>query len=127
MLKYVLFTLSILLATFSCTSEEENIFSDIDGSYTGQFERNGYVSGVTLNFISGEYNGTSVEEKFPAIGLGSYSVNNGVIHVSDELPWTAEFDWTLIFNEEWNYTLIDNVLTLTKSNGDKYTLNKVLQ
>lgn len=126
MLKYILFTLSILLATFSCTSEEEIIYSDIDGSYTGQFERNGNVSGVTLNFVSGEYNGTSVAKNYPAIGSGSYSVDGSVIHITDESFWTAEFDWTLILNEDWNYTLINNVLTMTKSNGDKYILNKVL-
>ena len=38
--------------------------------------------------------------------------------------WTADFDWTLILWGDWTYTFNGNLLIMTKSNGDKYTLTK---
>lgn len=37
-------------------------------------------------------------------------------------PWTAEFDWSLILSDTWDFSSKNDVLTLTNSIGDKYTL-----
>ena len=118
----LLIVFALLLLT-NC-NESENSESAISGEYIGTFERNGNASNVELNFTNGSYSGKSEIEKFPAICDGNYSISNNSIEFENECVWTAEFDWTLILGENWNYTLQNNILIMTKSNGDKYTLTK---
>ena len=110
--------------TLACNNDDENPQSEINGEYVGIFERNGNTSNVELNINNGIYSGESDIVKFPAICNGNYSVSSNLIMFQNECIWTAEFDWTLILSDEWNYDLNGNTLILTKSNGDKYTLTK---
>jgi hypothetical protein len=105
-------------------NDDENAQSEISGAYIGIFERNGNTSNIELNFMNGIYSGESEIEKFPAICNGNYSISNNTIEFENVCVWTAEFDWTLILGENWNYTKENNILIMTKSNGDKYTLTK---
>ncbi len=70
------------------------------------------------------FSGESETVKFPEICNGNYTVSDDSIQFQNECVWTADFDWTIILKEEWNYNLNGNTLILTKSNGDKYTLTK---
>ncbi|BFP41705.1 hypothetical protein FGF1_25500 [Flavobacteriaceae bacterium GF1] len=114
----------MVFIVLACKNDDDTIEPDIDGAYTGIFERNGNTSNVTLNLNDGMYSGESDTEVFPAICSGNYSISNDSITFTDECFWTADFDWTLILNEEWNYSLNGSTLILTKNNGDKYTLTK---
>lgn len=116
----------ILILTTGCDRDpiETDSVSDIRGEYTGTFERNGEISNVELQFNNRQFTGTSEIQKFPAICKGKFSISGNRFVFSNECPWTAEFDWTLILNGEWIYQLTGDTLILTASNGDKYTLIK---
>ena len=120
----ILLLIGIMFMTLACNNDDENPQSEINGEYVGIFERNGNTSNVELNINNGIYSGESDIVKFPAICNGNYSVSSNLIMFQNECIWTAEFDWTLILSDEWNYDLNGNTLILTKSNGDKYTLTK---
>ena len=116
--------LTVLIIIFGCNKDNANIESNIDGQYIGTFERNGNTSNVKLDLINGEYSGESEIVKFPAICNGSYIISSDLIKFENQCAWTAEFDWSLILSESWNYTFENNILTMVKSNGDKYILIK---
>ena len=120
----LLIVLGIVLIMRCNKNDDENSQSEINGEYIGFFERNGNTSNIELNFTNGIYSGQSETEKFPAICNGNYSISNNSIEFENVCVWTAEFDWTLILDENWNYTIENNILIMTKSNGDKYTLTK---
>ena len=75
-------------------------------------------------FMSKKRQRSPWKEKFPAICNGNYLISSNTIEFENVCVWTAEFDWTLILGENWNYTKENNILIMTKSNGDKYTLTK---
>lgn len=112
-----------LITILACNNDDDNT-EILDGEYSGIFERNGVISNVELSFDEGIFVGESEMVKYPAICHGSYTTTNNIIEFQNECVWTAEFDWTLILNDEWNYTLNGNTLTLIKLNGDKYELSK---
>jgi hypothetical protein len=120
----LILVLGIILIMSCNQNDDENPQPEINGEYIGIFERNGNTSNVELNFTNGIYSGESETEKFSAICNGNYSISNYSIEFENVCPWTAEFDWTLILSENWNYTFENNTLIMTKSNGDKYTLTK---
>ncbi len=120
----LLIVLGFVLITSCNKNDDENYQTEVNGEYIGVFERNGNTSNVELNFTNGRYSGESEVEKFPAICNGDYSMSNNSIEFKNDCVWTAEFDWGLILEGPWKYTIEDNILILTKSNGDKYTLNK---
>tara|TARA_B110000116_G_scaffold266126_1_gene276374 strand:- start:855 stop:1241 length:387 start_codon:yes stop_codon:yes gene_type:complete len=120
----LLIVLGLVLMMRCNKNDVENAQSEISGAYIGIFERNGNTSNIELNFMNGIYSGESEIEKFPAICNGNYSISNNTIEFENVCLWTADFDWTLILGENWNYTKENNILIMTKSNGDKYTLTK---
>ncbi len=118
--------ITLILASITilaCNNDDDNT-EILDGEYSGIFERNGMISNVELSFDEGIFVGESEMIKYPAICHGGYTTTNNIIEFQNECVWTAEFDWTLILNDEWNYTLNGNTLTLIKLNGDKYELSK---
>jgi len=121
----VFFLIIIVLSIISCNKNNENIESSINGNYTGIFEREGNTSDVELIFNNGTWSGQSETVKFPALCNGTYLISGSGITFVNACPWTAEFDWSLILSDEWNYRLNGNILILTKINGDKYTLTKL--
>lgn len=119
---FLLFILAITI--FGCEKNDDTTETNVDGNYIGFFERAGNTSDVELSINNGTWTGESETEKFPALCNGNYTISGNVITFGNTCPWTAEFDWTLILSDEWNYNLNGNTLVLTKANGDKYTLTK---
>lgn len=119
-----LILIGILFLTFACSTNDEKSQTVINGDYIGVFERNGNISEVKLSFNDGTYTGESKTFQFPAVCNGNYSVSSNSIQFQNDCFWTADFDWTLILNEEWSFEANGNTLILTKANGDKYTLTK---
>ena len=113
-----------IVTLFTSCNDDDNTQPELNGEYIGVYERNGNTSNVELNFENGNFYGESNTHLFPAICNGNYSISNTIILFENECIWTAQFDWTLILNQNWDYTLQNNILILTKSNGDKYTLTK---
>lgn len=120
----ILILICFLGVLISCNKKNDNIKLNINGNYSGTFERNGANSKVELTFNNGTYEGQSEFEKFPAICRGNYTSSGNKISFNNGCPWTAEFDWTLILSGDWKADLKNNILTMTNSIGDKYTLKK---
>ena len=53
---------------------------------------------------------------------GAYTVSANTISFENECGFLANFDHTLILSDSWSYSYNNNVLILTKANGDEYTL-----
>lgn len=121
-----LILLTSILIFIGCNSNEPNgtLTQNISGNYIGVFERNGLSSNVQLNLNNGTFIGTSSIPRFPALCNGTYFTFNDIITFENNCTWTADFDWTLILSGEWNFNNSSNILILTKSNGDKYTLTR---
>lgn len=120
----IIFLLTLVITIFGCNKDDVNVETSIEGNYIGVFERDGNTSNVELTFNNGTWTGESEAEKFPALCNGTYSTSADSIAIENACVWTADFDWTLILNDDWSYNLNGNTLVLTKSNGDKYTLTK---
>ncbi|MCX2745470.1 hypothetical protein OO013_16440 [Mangrovivirga sp. M17] len=114
--------IGLFITLYGCNDDETQL--KIEGEYTGTFERNGNTSGVELSLQNGTFSGQSETVKFPAICSGTYMVTNSAITFTNECPWTAEFDWSLILNGEWDYEYDNGTLIMTNSTGDKYILEK---
>lgn len=117
-------TLLLLFVGCSRNQAEVTIPQNTSGNYVGIFERNGTSSNVQLNLNNGTFNGQSTTQKFPALCNGTYLIVGNVITFDSKCAWTADFDWTLILNGDWNYIMNGKILTLTKLNGDKYILTQ---
>ena len=92
----------------------------LTGTYTGTFYRsNADTVTVSIEFFdNGTYSGQSNREKYPAICHGTYSWTGDIISFDDECAWTADFDWTLILDGDFNIRQdSNNQLTLTRSSG----------
>ncbi|CDF79487.1 conserved hypothetical protein [Formosa agariphila KMM 3901] len=118
-----LLLIGLLVTAFACHTDDD-MLSDLEGTYVGIFEREGITSQVELDFDNGTYIGESDTDRFPAICHGTYNIANNSLHFENLCYWTADFDWTLILYNNWTFTLEDNVLILTNSIGDTYTLTK---
>lgn len=127
MKSYLIIFLLSLTSLISCNNDELTDYN-IEGNYSGIFKRGNNTSNVALqlanNEFSGGVSGTEGFYKFPAICKGTYTIENKEIIFKNTCIWTAEFDWTLILSGNWSYTYKNNRLTLKKSNGDIYILNK---
>ena len=101
-------------------------YGDLEGVYTGTFTLRycsdvpewwywNYTSGeTTLELKNGKFTCTGNPNRIPAGGSGNYSINNNKIIFEDVNYWTANFDWNLILNGEYDYTFDGNNLKFSK-------------
>lgn len=109
-----------ILVIFGC--DKVTVPRDIAGQYIGTFQRGDNRSHVELTLKGSNFFGESDMVKFPAICNGSYSISERTIKFENQCPWTAEFDWSLILSDTWDFSIDNNTLILTNSIGDVYTL-----
>lgn len=122
----------LVLSCIGCKKDKDSGGSFADGTYIGTFQRIGSkIVDVTLNLNNGGYNGVhqnNIYERYPVIGLGTYSVSGGKISFLDSLAYTADFDWTIILSGDYEYSVNGENLTITRkyNNGvkDIYKLRK---
>ncbi len=119
----ILILLIGMISIFSCNNDDDEQ-GTIDGQYAGTFQRGGNSSNVELTLVSENFSGESDTVKFPAICNGNYSISDRTIKFENQCPWTAEFDWSLILSDTWDFSFKNDILTLTNSIGDKYILEK---
>ncbi len=94
-----------------------------DEAYTGTFQRQqssgqSTPSNVSITFAAGKFSGQSDRANYPAICNGSYSVSGAKLNVANACMFTANFDWSLIFGGEYNYTLNEKSLKIWRTNND---------
>ncbi len=115
----LLFFCIVFLTALSCSKSNK---TNVNGTYIGVFERNGVTSNVELTLTNGQFSGQSDQDSYPAICSGAYTVSANTISFENECGFLANFDHTLILSDSWSYSYNNNVLILTKANGDEYTL-----
>lgn len=131
-----LITLCIALATFilaGCDKTED--VPSFAAHYKGYFVRtsgssleNPVVSNVTIDFTENKFYGTTAIKNYPAICNGSFSISQSKIKIVNNCMFTADFDWTFIFNGEYNYELSGDHLRIWRdypdASQDLYDLRK---
>ena len=130
-MKQIIFSL-LLLVTFASCNKNSSGSDELEGTYKGTFQRQilgaGEVSHVTITFQDGKYEGESDKPMYPALCKGNYSINKGKGIFENKCYWTANFDWTLILNGDYQVTRNGNQLLIVKQYGneskDIYTLVK---
>lgn len=126
------FILLMAAAVSSCKKNDNTQVLKLNGTYAGTFQRKvsgtGVVSNVSLSFNEAAWNGQSSIVKYPALNYGSFIINGSKINFKNESAWTAEFDWSLILNGDYDIAVSGNKITISKSYAtgmmDVYTLTK---
>lgn len=124
----------VSFAINSCSSDDEPSTPNLTGTYSGTFRveyQNGesFSNPVEVSFMSeNKYNSSGNDKYIPAGGSGTYEVNESIIEFKDINYWTANFDWNLILNGEYEYSLTGDQLTLSAHKNEMglyiYELNK---
>lgn len=121
-LHYVLLSF-LALITASC-DENSSPSVSLDGNYSGYFyyippgETNVVKAPTPLSIkLDGtQFSVSKIFSKFPAGGSGTFSVlNNKEVDFKDENFWTADFDWNLILNGRYSYSIDKDSLILTRT------------
>jgi hypothetical protein len=103
--KFILATLTIMALLISCKKDNLKIE---EGTYTGKFTvtyNTGIETGITtIELRNSTYTCTGNSDRIPAGGSGTYSIDNKIITFNDENMRTADFDWNLILNGQYDYT-----------------------
>lgn len=103
-----------------------------DGIYTGTFTviySNGtQTNPVTVELKNRTYTSSSNANRIPAGGSGTFQINKNRMIFSDEKMWTADFDWNLILNGEYEAVFDGKKLTLSANKNNvgnyRYELEK---
>lgn len=132
--KVIVIAIALVTINACNKSDDNNADDNLQGTYYGTFTVE-YLNGdsfskpVTVIF-SGEnnYHSSGDNERIPAGGSGTYEKNTTKINFSDINIWTADFDWNLILNEEYDYSINGNQLIISANKNDvgfyKYELEK---
>ncbi len=110
-----------LLAMQGCSKNVVTPSSSLEGTYTGKFYHyNGAVvpvEKITVRFEADRYRSAAGSNRQPAGGSGNYILDteNGVLKFEDKNVWTTEFDWNLILNGTYKYSLKGDSLILAKT------------
>ena len=131
-MRSLLTVLIISVLFIGCTKNYQN---KIEGRYQGTFHRyidpvsNPATSTVQLHFSEEDFTGVSSTPKYPAIGSGKYSATANKLNIENQSFYTADFDWSLIFDGEFNYKFEGNKLEIWKGYAggmkDVYLLERV--
>lgn len=115
-----IFPIAILL--MGCNKGNINIK---DGTYKGTFTAT-YKSGTktgqtTLEVKNGRFKCFGNPNRIPAGGSGSCYSDNNKITFNDENYWTADFDWNLILNGQYEYSFNGKILKMSADKtGDRH-------
>ncbi len=105
----------------------------LSGTYAGTFHRIGDTSSpsqIQISFYEDSFSGTSDRTFFPAICNGTYRVFGDSIAVRNLCVFPADFDWTLIFNRNYAFSMQGDSIYFSRNDGgfaylqDVYALKK---
>ena len=105
--------------------------TNIDGSYQGVFELTNtnpvvdfvpLTGEVTVTFEGLNYSSTGNANYVPASSGGKYFIKKDVMTFTDTMMHTANFDWNMLLNGSYAYSITGDNITLTRTVGyNKYT------
>ena len=127
----------LIIPIISCDSLHDEIDKIPDGVYTGTFQRQlafggGDAANVTIIFSSNTWSGQSDKQNYPALCHGTFKIEKGKIFITNLCVFTADFNWSLIFSGEYDFSLKDDSLEIFHNSigptsdawNDKYDLVK---
>ncbi|SNZ00850.1 hypothetical protein [Flagellimonas pacifica] len=129
----VIFSILVVAFFINCSKSENDSPTTLEGEYEGVFtvkygNDETLSNPVQVSLINGQFSSSTGANRLPAGGNGKYKVQNTTIEFNDENVWTADFDWNLILNGEYNYSLTENKLIISAHKNDvgfyKYELKK---
>lgn len=117
---------SFLFIASACSKDDndQNPSFRLKGIYTGTFKRYNIAedktAAVSLNFTKAGWTGNSSLTTYPALGGGSYKMedNNAALVFKNKTTWTANFDWTYILDGIYLLHKNGDSLVFTKSYGN---------
>jgi len=121
-MKFHIFLLGISLLSFtlfSCEDGEDIPLSKLEGTYSGTFQRTvgneaGQIAQVTISFENNTWQGQSDTPKYPALCNGTYELKGQIINFQNHCMFTADFDWSLILNGDFEIKQTTQAITFTK-------------
>jgi hypothetical protein len=100
-----------------------------NGIYNGRFVvESGTISNegiFQLEILDNTFHCTGNENRMPAGGSGTFSMQKNEIIFHDENMWTADFDWNLILNGGYSAALKGDTLILVKEQGATKYIYKI--
>ncbi|SRX56133.1 hypothetical protein [Aequorivita sp. CIP111184] len=132
--KVIVIAIAVLAFNACNKSDDTTANENLQGTYSGMFTVE-YLNGdsfsrpVTVIFNeNNKYQSSGNADRIPAGGSGTYEKGTTKINFSDINIWTADFDWNLILNEEYDYSINGNQLVLSANKNNigfyKYELVK---
>lgn len=127
--------MGLLVFVLMVTACEKNTTADskaekLNGRYTGTFNRSGMDTVEVILYFDEDntFKGTGGRLNYPALCNGSYEQSGNNLTVNNGCTWTANFDWTLIFDGNFtiNFTS-ENSVRIWRTNGvitDEYLLSR---
>ena len=84
----------------------------------------GIIGNTEIELKTNTFKCSGNNNRIPAGGTGKYKIKNDKITFNDENGWTADFDWNLILNGEYDYNSKGKTLKIWKINTiGTYTYN----
>lgn len=111
----------LLVATLTGCDETE--IAKLKGSYSGTFTYHSpeapKTGPVTVTFDGTSYSSTRNPDYIPAGGSGTFEFREkNTVKFEDQNMWTANFDWNLILNGEYDYEVKGDSLIITRSRNE---------
>lgn len=125
MRKFYIVSLLVLIISFftGCTKDKPSIQDGIyKGIFTVTYSNGTQTNPVTVELKNRNYTSSSNANRIPAGGSGTFQINKNKMIFSDDKMWTADFDWNLILNGEYEAVFDGKKLTLSanKNNVGNY-------
>ncbi|TCD21825.1 hypothetical protein EZ456_18855 [Pedobacter psychrodurus] len=119
-----------LILSLGC-KKSTNLDVLLDGNYTGVLVITNSIRSVPVTrpisilLQDGKFSITPSADinLKPSGGKGNYTFRNGIGYFTDEVVWTADFDWNMILNGEYDIRSSGIDLTLRKRFNTKIALS----
>jgi len=131
-MKQMLISILFTSFLFACNkNSNDNNSHELSGQYAGTFNRTGMDTAQISIFFKGDgrFGGTGGPLDYPSICGGHFQLNGNNLAVDDSCIWTANFDWTLIFDGNYSINFTgEKSVRIWRTNGnvtDEYLLFKL--
>ncbi|MFN5428819.1 MAG: hypothetical protein ACK5BO_12355 [Bacteroidota bacterium] len=127
---YIVSLLVLIISFFTgCTKDKPSIQDGIyKGIFTVTYSTGTQTGPVTIELKNRTYTSSSNANRIPSGGSGTFQVTKNKMIFSDDKMWTADFDWNLILNGEYEAVFDGKKLKLSASRSSvgqyQYELEK---